>query len=143
MDALVNYLQFQGDVDRSNYHHQQQDRMTLQVKIDQRIQLIFSRTKQAWLFASFIWNIVVTQWASLNSVQQQQYVVQNSIANVWSNYSNGEFTNHPELLNQVSQYHSITADMILHRLKSRYRQEAAAKECLSVSIWIINKEIWL
>ena len=106
VDAYINYLQFQAMLTGQDYQLSQQDRMTLQVKLISEFNSYPAEQKQTLAFASFIWNIVATQWASLNSAQQQQYVAQIQSQMYGQNYSNVNSQTTQNYWNQVSQYHS-------------------------------------
>ncbi|GEM_PF-2213796 len=139
VDAYINYLQFQAMLTGQDYQLSQQDRMTLQVKLISEFNSYPAEQKQTLAFASFIWNIVATQWASLNSAQQQQYVAQIQSQMYGQNYSNVNSQTTQNYWNQVSQYHSNNSGYDIASVESRYRQEAAAKG-MSLSQYLDYKQ---
>ena len=121
VDGYINYLQFQAMLMGQNYQLNQQDRMTLQVRLASEFNSYSAVQKQTLAFSSFIWNYMAQQWASLNASQQNQYVAQvQSQMNIQNTNVNAN-----EFWNTANNYDYSSND--IGTIENRYRQEAAAK----------------
>jgi len=75
VEGYINYLQFQAMLMGQDYLLSQQDRITLQFWLTKEFNNYATEQKQSLAFAGFIWNNLAMQWAGMNTIQQQQYIL--------------------------------------------------------------------
>lgn len=139
VDAYINYLQFQAMLSGQNYQLNAQDRMTLQVRLSTEFNSYPAEQKQTLAFASFIWNVVATQWSSLSQSQQQQYISQMQSQMYGNTYASVTPQTTQNYWNQVSQYNNNNSGYDISSIENKYRQEAAAKG-MSLSQYLDYKQ---